>query len=82
MEEIMQWLSTTIAEVLGSLMIMLPKSPFLAVIQYLGQVKYLGWLNWCFPVGDIIKVTYYWCMCVLGFYAWQIVLRWIKICSD
>lgn len=56
----------------------LPLSPFRQFIN--GMEKYdWGWLNWLLPIDRILKVTIAWCAAIAVFYAYQIVLRWLKV---
>lgn len=57
----------------------LPLSPFRSVIQSIEQFPYLGWLNWLFPVHEVLVVTAAWLSCIAIFYLAQVVLRWIKV---
>jgi hypothetical protein len=41
--------------------------------------KYLGYVNWFIPVYSIVAVYQVWLVCILAYYAIQVVLRWIKV---
>lgn len=56
----------------------LPTSPFVAFIDAMEDLPYLGWLNWFLPVGSIIAVGEAWLVSVGLFYLYSIVLRWVK----
>lgn len=56
----------------------LPLSPFREFITGVENIDF-GYLNYFIPVGKIMEVTVAWCVAIGAFYAWQIVLRWLKI---
>ena len=64
------------------LMKVLPTSPFSKFLSEIGEVPYLGYLNWFFPVGDCIKVMVAWLGAIGLFYLYSIVMRWIKMIGD
>lgn len=57
----------------------LPRSPFRGFIDSIGQLPFLGWLNWFVPVQDLIEIFAAWLAAVAVFYLYQIVLRWVKV---
>lgn len=57
----------------------LPRSPFRGFIDSIGQLPFLGWLNWFIPVQDLITIFAAWLGAVAVFYLYQIVLRWVKV---
>ena len=52
------------------------------VIDQLGSLPYLGWLNWLFPVGDCLTIMLVWLGAVGLFYLYSIVMRWLKVIGD
>lgn len=48
----------------------LPTSPFITFINKMQDLPYLGYLNYFLPISQIIAIGL--------FYAYQIILRWIK----
>lgn len=58
-----------------------PLSPFQPVIQELGSLPYLGYINWFVPIGDFIKIGTVWLTAIAVYYAWSIIARWIKVIS-
>lgn len=60
----------------------LPSSPFLPVINYLEGLRFLNYLNWLVPVGDMLTVMTYWLSCIAIFYCFSIVLRWVKLVGE
>lgn len=59
----------------------LPLSPFAPFIEQFAGLPYVSWLNWFIPVGDVINVLVAWLAAIVLFYAYSIVLRWIKAIS-
>lgn len=57
----------------------LPLSPFRGFIQSIGELPFLGWLNWFIPVQDLVTIFAAWLGAVAVFYLYQIVLRWVKV---
>lgn len=60
----------------------LPRSPFANVIESIGNIPYLGYLNWFFPIKDILTVMALWLGAITVYYAYSIVLRWLKVIGD
>lgn len=56
----------------------LPLSPFSGVNLDLSNNTGLRWLNWFFPVGDILNVFLIYLGAVALYYIYGLVLRWIK----
>lgn len=54
----------------------LPKSPFKIQIDWIQ--KYLGWLNYLLPISEMVIILEAWCSCILIYYVYQIILRWVK----
>lgn len=57
---------------------LLPVSPFRNVINQLGELPALGWLNWFIPVGWIVDTMALWLTAITAYYAISIMLRWVK----
>ena len=57
----------------------LPLSPFRGFIESIGNLPFLGWLNWFVPVRQLCEIFGLWLGAVAMFYLYQIVLRWIKV---
>ena len=57
----------------------LPRSPFSGFIQSIGNLPFLGWLNWFVPVEQLVNIFGAWLAAVALFYLYQIVLRWVKV---
>lgn len=60
----------------------LPLSPFRQYLDAIGELPYLSWLNWFFPIGDCLKVLFAWLGVVGLFYMYSIAMRWIKVIGD
>ena len=65
-----------------ALQTVLPTSPFAEWIDQVGQLPYLSWLNWVFPVGICLKVLVGWLGAVAAFYLYSILMRWLKVIGD
>lgn len=61
----------------------LPDSPFTEVIEKFDIIssEALAFLNWFFPVGDVLKILSVWGVAVGGYYAYSAVMRHIKLVS-
>ncbi len=66
---------------LQAVLSLFPLSPFREVIQELGSLPYLGYINWFVPVGDFVKIGTVWLAAIAAYYAWSIIARWIKLIS-
>lgn len=58
-----------------------PLSPFQPVIEELGNLPYLGYINWFVPIGDFVKIGTVWLAAIAVYYAWSVIARWIKVIS-
>lgn len=63
------------------LLAVLPQSPFAPYINKIGNLEYLGWLNWFLPVKACLIIFNSWLLAVAVYYAWTVVARWLKIIS-
>lgn len=63
---------------LGSIISFLPNSPFQAV-NNANVDQFLGTLNWFLPISEIIAILQAWLVCVVVFYLYQVILRWVKL---
>ena len=64
---------------LGEMVIeVLPKSPIVWLAQDAEIAKYISYVNWFIPVYSIIGLLEAWLVAVAGWYAVQVILRWIK----
>lgn len=74
----------TLSEALVSLCIqvvnLLPNSPFLFLDTIQGpSMKIMGMVNWFIDFRTMLGITVSWVACIFVWYAYQIVLRWIKV---
>lgn len=67
--------------VAGILIAILPVSPFQAFISELGQLPYIGYFNWFFPVGKCLTVLGAWAVCLGVYYSIAWILRQLDIVS-
>jgi len=77
-ETIFNWLTSKIAYVINSIMIILPDSPFVMLSRDADIMQILGWVNWVIPVGEMIAILEAWLVAVALFYVYQLILRWAK----
>ena len=64
------------------LLSVLPTSPFTEWLDKLGNLPYLGWLNYFVPFNDFITIGTAFLGAVALFYVYQIVMRWLKVIGD
>lgn len=71
------WLFAAVLNIVFSL---LPDSPFLNISTYsLSINKYLPNLSWLLPIKQIIGILVIWLGCMLIYYVYSVVMRWIKL---
>lgn len=63
--------------VLSVIISILPKSPF-SLLDNTPVQPFLSGLNWIIPVDTMISIGTTWLTAIGIYYAYQIVLRWIK----
>lgn len=66
----------------GILIGLLPASPFAPVISAMGQIPYLSYLNWFFPVAQIVTTAAAWAACMGAYYVIAWILRQLDIVSE
>lgn len=57
----------------------LPNSPFTTVAASISNIPYLQYLNWFFPVTECVAVLEVWLSCVLIYYVYSAIMRWVKV---
>lgn len=57
---------------------LLPTSPFTRFINLLEDLPFLDYLNWFIPIGTFIAIGQAWLVSIGLFYAYSIILRWVK----
>lgn len=60
------------------LLSLLPQSPFSAFLNAMEKWEFLKTLNWIVPIGTFISIGTAWLTAIGVYYAWSVVLRWIK----
>lgn len=73
------WLMEMFRNVGQWLMNLLPQSPFRPFIDNLQLPQYMAWLNWFFPIHEILLVMTGWLAAIALFYAYSIIMRWVKV---
>lgn len=58
---------------------LLPSSPFVAAINAFSSVPYLSYLNWFFPVTEIIAILEAWLVAITVFYLYRMVMSYIHL---
>ena len=56
----------------------LPTSPFRRAIDMIGNIPYIEEINWFIPIDDAVLILMWWGTAIGIYYAYMIVLRWIK----
>lgn len=57
----------------------LPTSPLREFIDAMGDIPYLSYLNWFFPVSEVIAILSLWVTAIGLFYLWSVLLRWLRV---
>lgn len=68
-----------VSALLNAVLGLLPRSPFASWIDSFSPPAWIGWLNWFFPVGRCMAIMAVWLVAVALYYAYSIILRWIKV---
>lgn len=66
---------------LQAVLSLFPLSPFRPVIEELGSLPYLNYINWLVPIGDFVKIGTAWLAAIAAYYAWSVIARWIRLIS-
>lgn len=82
LDALMSWMSNLIQNLGNTILNFLPASPFREFINGWTAPSYLGWLNWFFPVSQIITILTLWLGAITLFYLYSIVMRWVKMIGD
>lgn len=69
---------TWIQEKAQFLLNFLPTSPFRKAIDLIGTIPYIEEINWFIPIDDIVLILMWWGTAIGLYYAYMIILRWIK----
>lgn len=60
----------------------LPVSPFRQYIDAIGNIKWLGIVNYFIPIATFIAIFSAWLTCLAVYYVYSIIMRWIKIVGE
>lgn len=71
-----------INQILSVVFFFLPLSPFKQSWTALADNEVIQYMNWFIPVGEFIAITVTWLAAIAVFYAYQVILRWLKAISD
>lgn len=82
MKILIDWMYKIVGDFGEMLMKVLPTSPFRSFIKSFEAPQYLGWLNWFFPVREVLSILTIWLSAIALFYIYSIVMRWIKMIGD
>lgn len=69
------------AKVLSLIFGLLPNSPFINISRSFDVSigKYMGYLSWLIPIKSILSILALWLGCMLVYYVYSVVMRWIKL---
>ena len=73
----MESIFTNLMNALTWIIELLPDSPF-QTVSNADVSEFMGALNWIIPLDKIVAELEVWLSAVIIFYAYQIILRWIK----
>lgn len=71
-------LANLVMKFFNALLSLLPQSPFVTFLNAMEQWEFLKTLNWIVPIGTFISIGTAWLTAIGVYYAWSVVLRWIK----
>ena len=72
------WLTDAINAIQSAIMVLLPDSPFKNLVLPREIQEILGYINWLVPFYMIGNTLLAWTGAIVVYYAYQIILRWIK----
>ncbi len=70
------WFIQALGVSLQAIILLLPESPFLLMFDKLPD--FVIGMNWLLPISEMMATGEAWLGAIIVFYAYQIVLRWIK----
>lgn len=56
----------------------LPTSPFRKAVDLIGNIPYMENIAWFVPIQEIVMILMWWGSAITIYYAYMIILRWIK----
>lgn len=75
---LLSWLFDQVQQLLDWVVNMLPDSPFSA-LDFSSVLPILPYLNYFFPVDLALDALAAWAACMVGYFAYSFILRWLKI---
>ena len=76
--DILNWLLDWVKTILGYIFFFLPDDPFMPYIEDMAGGEWLGYVNWFIPFGTFVGIGGAWLLAIGIFYAYQVILRWVK----
>lgn len=70
---------SAIGFILQSLILLLPVSPFKYIMDFSIMGDYADYLCWIIPIPEILSTFELWIACIILYYAYQGIMRWIKM---
>ena len=65
---------------IGGLLIgILPASPFPSIIETIGELPMIGYINWFIPVGKLLGILYAWASAIVIFFGIAWIFRQLGI---
>lgn len=77
----MEFMQGILDGLLDAVLSVFPTSPFTEIIESLGEMPFLGYLNWFIPVGNFVKIGTIWLGAIGLFYLYSVVARWLRMIS-
>ncbi len=78
MSGVLEWIIDAVNYILSKIFFFLPQSPFRNALDNFTDNEILQYVNWFIPISEILGILALWLTAIIGFYAYQIILRWIK----
>lgn len=75
----MEAIQASFIELTNMLLSFLPDSPFQAVIESIGSIPWLGYVNYFIPVSEMVAIGEAWLTAIVVFYAYQGVMRFVNM---
>lgn len=72
------WLGDQINTVLSWICVVLPDSPFKLLEDKTPLHDILPYINYFIPVDFMLSTLSAWCFCILIYYGYSILMRWLK----
>jgi hypothetical protein len=78
MNAIFNWITDKLLYIISVVLSVLPDSPFIMLERDADIMNVLGYINWVFPVSEMLAIFQIWLSAITVFYAYQLILRWAK----